>query len=482
MVELRYELRKSWPKLAWVCSIDPDHFIATVAHGPMVEIGADWAVEAVWDGVFEKGDFDRTDLVFGSGIRHRDNELVFVSSASGIDRLWYIYLENKIVISNSLPGLLKETDLFLNTDYKFYPNDILTIETLGLYNYKKSIPSTGPDINIVYFNNLKWDGGKLEEVEKPDITPEFIDFKAYESYLMKTAESLGKNGQSSFRVNPVDMIVGLSTGYDSVAVAVVAKRAGCKKSVSITNPSSFWRGSDSGEKLAPYLALGCQTFQHEKKGYKDEISVWAGSGGAGGRNLCLFDYPKPLSLFFSGGYGDTVWERRLQGLNKPVGDYDELICEFRLIHGVFMTQVPWWGIRHAAKIQKISVLNEMQPWTLGNDYDRPIARRIGEEAGVPRNMFGIRKKNTASNTPFWWPATKEADDSFRSFLSSKGIQPPNKLLILFLSKFYSLIRLVNANLLFFVDNKKKWKPWLKSPFRHLFFIWANHSLRDKYYR
>jgi hypothetical protein len=37
----------------------------------------------------------------------------------------------------------------------------------------------------------------------------------------------------------------------------------------------------------------------------------------------------------------------------------------------------------------------MKPWSLGNDYDRPIARRIAESSGVPREAFGIQKKGVA---------------------------------------------------------------------------------------
>ena len=33
---------------------------------------------------------------------------------------------------------------------------------------------------------------------------------------------------------------------------------------------------------------------------------------------------------------------------------------------------------------------------MGGAYDRPIARRLVEEAGVPRHLFGQRKKATAS--------------------------------------------------------------------------------------
>jgi hypothetical protein len=34
----------------------------------------------------------------------------------------------------------------------------------------------------------------------------------------------------------------------------------------------------------------------------------------------------------------------------------------------------------------------MRPWSVGGSYDRPIARRIIEQAGVPRKEFGERKR------------------------------------------------------------------------------------------
>jgi hypothetical protein len=37
----------------------------------------------------------------------------------------------------------------------------------------------------------------------------------------------------------------------------------------------------------------------------------------------------------------------------------------------------------------------MEPWLMpGTSYNRPICRRIVEEAGIPRHMFGLRKAAT----------------------------------------------------------------------------------------
>jgi len=482
MLTLNFKLKMHWPKLAWVCVIHSKKNAAEILHGPMVEVGEKWVVEAVWDGEFSAGDFDKTDLIYGSGIRQREGDLIFVSSATGIDRLWHVQCGDNVYVSNSFPGILQVSGLNILDDYRFYASDLSTIEMDGLYSYVRSIPTDGPNLNIVYFENMLWDGRNLLAVEKPKKTPPFTNFQSYENYLKKNAENLGMNAQSPLRNFRINMLVGLSSGYDSVACAVVAKYAGCKDAVSIVDSTSLWRGSDSGEKIAPYLDLNCKYYKHDKTSYKNEIAVWAGGGAPGGRNLSLFDYPQPLTLFFSGGFGDTVWERGRQGLSEPKGDFDEFLCEFRLIHGVFMTQVPWWGIRDAAEIQKLSLLDEMKPWTLGTNYDRPIARRLAEEAGVPRELFGIHKKNTASNTPFWWPSTEVADNDFREYLNLHGITAPSRIVVSFLSFLSFGVKLVNSNLLFFMENHKKWKPWLKSPFRHRFFSWANNSLRDKYYR
>ena len=42
-------------------------------------------------------------------------------------------------------------------------------------------------------------------------------------------------------------------------------------------------------------------------------------------------------------------------------------------------------------VRAISCSEEMKPWSVGGDYDRPIARRCAVESGVPTEWFGLRK-------------------------------------------------------------------------------------------
>jgi len=75
------------------------------------------------------------------------------------------------------------------------------------------------------------------------------------------------------------------------------------------------------------------------------------------------------------------------------------LTEFRLRSGFIHFPVPTLGyIRHPS-IYAISNSEPLRPWVLGTDYDRPIPRRLLEEAGVPRTAFGRTKK--AITQPLW---------------------------------------------------------------------------------
>jgi len=56
--------------------------MASIQHGPFLEVRDRFFIEGVWNGKFEKGDFAATDYVFGTGAVLRDRSVLFVSSAS----------------------------------------------------------------------------------------------------------------------------------------------------------------------------------------------------------------------------------------------------------------------------------------------------------------------------------------------------------------------------------------------------------------
>jgi hypothetical protein len=50
------------------------------------------------------------------------------------------------------------------------------------------------------------------------------------------------------------------------------------------------------------------------------------------------------------------------------------------------------GVRQAREINEISKSPDMAPWNVPGKYSKPICRRVVEEAGIPRNLFGVSKK------------------------------------------------------------------------------------------
>ena len=68
------------------------------------------------------------------------------------------------------------------------------------------------------------------------------------------------------------------------------------------------------------------------------------------------------------------------------------MTEFRLRADFVDVPLPVFGMSQNESLQRITELEEMRPWSVGGYYDRPIPRRIAEEAGIPRGSFGTVKR------------------------------------------------------------------------------------------
>lgn len=476
---LEYISISSWPKLIWVAQLQAHSDVARVIHGPMVEISDEWMFEGCWAGTFEEGAFDQTDLVFGSGLRIRDGSVVFVPSGTVCDRIWWHSANNITTVSNSLFALLWASKVDLLPDYD-YTSAISTIRH-GLAVYERILPVKKGTINVQYFHNLIWNGEELVEVEKPLSSNGFKSFNDYANYLTSTASTIGSNAASPGRRNPVRVLTTVSRGYDSLVGAVLAKRhMGCGQAVTIRESSSMWRGTDSGTQIAKKLSLECKEYPRKMRSLPLEETFWAMSGKAMEVNWAQFDYPEPLCLFITGVHGDTTWGA---GGDEPEDPFASPslagrgICEFRLLKGIFHCPVPYWGLRHFQDIRRVSESNEMRPWSVGGTYDRPVARRIVEEAGVPRKMFGIVKMNTQVAPYFLWPYSRNAQISAARYARSVGVSFPVPQMVKLLRLLALLEGLLYMNLLKPFGIPRPVLPWGRIKQKNILFNWANESLK-----
>ncbi len=134
--------------------------------------------EGIWNAPYADGDLDRTDLVFGSGVRVRGDTVVFVSSGTTVDRLHTWAADGGHCVSNSLPCLLAFVRGSLDLSFERYDAVSASIKN-GLRAYVRDLRTTAGPVRLTYFNNLVWDFQDLCEVEKPLLQR---DFSSYESY------------------------------------------------------------------------------------------------------------------------------------------------------------------------------------------------------------------------------------------------------------------------------------------------------------
>jgi hypothetical protein len=187
----------------------------------------------------------------------------------------------------------------------------------------------------------------------------------------------------------------LSSGYDSTAISVLARPHGLSEVVTFDRTRSG--DDDSGEAAAHVLDLKALPVSREAwRAFRDpEIPFIAGYSAAGDIVFKGAEAHLAGRVLLTGYHGDKVWDKHTKDLTDQIvrGDSSGLaLTEYRLWTGFLNCPVAFWGARQIREINALSNSSEMKPWDVPGNYSRPICRRIAEEAGIPRAVFGIRKR------------------------------------------------------------------------------------------
>ena len=263
----------------------------------------------------------------------------------------------------------------------------------------------------------------------------------------------------------------------------ISRHAGCTRTVTIKDPASLSAQVGLGAPVAKRLGMQCTEYLRTAKDYPLEQAVWAAAGRSGILSWTLFDFPEPLCLFFTGWHGEKMWDRVSHDSPDPFvrrdpGSLD--FCEYRLIRGVFQCPVPFWAARHNSQTRDITLSQEMAPWYTNRDYDKPIARRIIQDAGVPGDLFGTLKKNTSHDEPFRWPYSPDARARFADYLGKRGLRTLSPGMIRLTRAAHFADNLVYRNLLSrFGLGRPNW-PWRRFQPGPLVFHWANAEMKQMY--
>jgi len=433
--KIEYIADDTLPSLGWLAIVDLGKKTLRIIHGRYVECRNDWLVEGIWDGDFQEGNFHKTEIFFGSGIRKDNEKFYFVTSCALMDRILYCKDQNRLMFSNSLLLLLGFTDAGLDEMHS-YQSEAVSVLDNGIEGYDRKFRVLHPRIQNfyqVFYENIVFQDGKLHFELKPITSLNINSFDVYYRLLLNTLKELKNNYKSNQRHIPIQPFTTISSGYDSTAVSALVRKIGVRECFSGNRLDGFLLKSknEKGRKLAEKLGYLVNEMSTKRSSIsEDELyflatnylkfskSVWS--------EISLHSMVKKIeglkqaALVFTGYRGGSMWDVNLkrkyqEGLLKGFGAISGLnLTEIRLKTGFFTASIPYFYSRCIKDIVAISNSKEMENWKMGNKYDRPIARRIVEEAGVDRHLFGMQKRHIT--TTYLWPINKKNQLAFFQYL------------------------------------------------------------------
>ncbi len=412
------------PRSSWLAHCRRGEERIDVFHGSSVEEQGDFFFEGAWDGKFSTGGFDAAITVLGSGGKIVNGRSVVFAAPSHIyERLYALRIGAELFVSNSLVFLLCQSGEKLDEVGVNYAKTLY--RTYGMRASDKSIPTrAGDQIQLFYSTNLVVQPDlDIAEVPKRGTT-EFADFDSYRHFLQSSVARVFENaGDANREVTYVRPVVAISSGYDSTATAVLARSMGCSDSVTFPEArpiaiDHYKSGPDSGKAIAERLGMKCREIgrlDYLASGREfPEAEVFATSHLV---DLYIGSLETSLDdrcVLFTGFRGDVMWSKEVED-NLDSGGPG--IAEFRLRLGFLHLPVPYLGTvdcqprgcKISRSIRRISNSEEMAPWSVDGEYDRPIPRRIVESAGVERHAFGQTKRAVAV-----WYGKEDPEDIMQS--------------------------------------------------------------------
>lgn len=396
-MKLKYERVDSLPRLAWCAEITKGSEECKVIHGPWVETRRDFFVEGAWDGPFEEGAIDQTHLLMGSGGRIVGEEVVFATACHTLERLFVFMRDGRVVISPSLGFLLTRTGENLDLRHIPYQTDLLRL-VLRMKNHVGSVRlAGGKAIMVVHYRNIIFNrDGDLRIQLKTKSRP-FRDFNDYKQFLVSSLKAILENASAPTRNRHYQPIVTVSSGYDSNACAAIASEVGCKDGVTFRDARQ--KGArDSGAQTGKLLGLKMKEFARDS--YKDRPGFPEAEFlalGDLGQDLVMSAFQDDFTerVVIIGTHGDRVWDRHAERATEDIVRHEMSACcmtDFKFRVGFVLAPLAFFGCINHPSLHRISNSPEMTPWWVGNAYDRPIPRRIVEENGVSRSLFGQKKK------------------------------------------------------------------------------------------
>lgn len=415
---VRPTLLPGLPPLAWGLVSRVGETKASLVHGASVFVGDGFACDGGWNGPCDRAGYLGASALFGTGVSWGGRDGIEVRSAvRPLERFWSLEVDRAVVVSNSLALVLALGGSRLDPRYLHYEADLLWYMEREHQMSRRVRTADGAVLRQYGQALLGVQGGRITRLE-PDRSiqrlPRVDSFSEYRAHLARNTAALFDNLGDTRRPRVYTPLATLSSGYDSPACAVIAQEQGADEAITFRRARDIFEDADDdGSPIGEVLGLRVTALDRfDYKSRDGNAERWSLAYGAGGEDV-IFDSFEGLAgrCLVTGYGGDTVWRRSVDA-HVPRGrlaasDGCLAFGEQRIQRDYVHLPLPILDVFRQPDIVAISNGAEMAPWAIGGPYDRPIPRRIAEEAGVPRECFGVLKK--ASSAPFYH------DDALDSF-------------------------------------------------------------------
>ena len=392
---------RNWPGDATFAKDNP---AVQVLHGSGVETMGESFFEGAWDGDFGAGEFLGSLTCAGSGGRASPGSVNFCSPTHTLEPLFALRAEDNLHVSNSLVFVLATAEDDVDVNYPFYHHDFASVID-GIDKYVRAVPTRrGKKLEQYYHCNFAVLSDLSVKVQRKNNRAAFSNYSEYETFLRSSVLSLCANAVDPRRRRTYKPLATVSSGYDSPAAAALAASAGCKKALTFAIArEDFEDSDDSGEAIGKKLGMSVGIYDRTE--YRNAVDLPEAeflATGMGGEDVVMSAFEEVLDgkVLFTGFHGDKVWHYGTGKGSKTIVRGDASggsLGEFRLRVGFIHLPIPFIGCLQQPSINEITMSSEMREWYLHRDtetgqiYNRPIPRRIVEEAGVPRDWFGSAK-------------------------------------------------------------------------------------------
>jgi hypothetical protein len=406
MGDWRFDVRvqPTMPPLSWVAAVRPG--VVSVDVGTSVRTFDGGFVEGTWVGSADPALLPDSTTVFGTGMVARGESLIAVPVSHHLECIYFTRLSDVVVVSNSLPGLMVATGLEFDRRFD-YPEvfqemckgcwliDDVTPAGLQLRHQATQIPTTTVAITAWHVENLVIERDLFVRVERRPREKAWYSFAEYKERITAAAGTLIANGAGR------SSVVALSGGYDSTGVAAIVAGLGVKRSagfVTARPAANTSDATDTGAGVADQLGMefiGVDRLAYKNRSNLNEAEFLA--TGMPGEDMVFLGLEDQVrgTLLFNGYWGGTEWAEPTRDSWRhvsPITMTGAGLTEYRLRADFAWVPLVMFGAIRTLDAPSLLDRAEMDPWRVGGNYDRPVARRTIEEAGVKRGTFATAKR------------------------------------------------------------------------------------------